>query len=104
MWHLLLNSFFTEAPPTSDLQLALHLVLSQLVDGPTRVAAAVKLTGLPDVERQHALFVLHQVLGVLADDHVVLHPDDFRLSVGWCAGGEKWVNISTRQIFEDSTG
>lgn len=79
-----------EAPPTSDLQLALHLVLSQLVDGPTGVAAAVELTGLSDIECQHALFVLHQVLGVLADDHVVLHPDDFRLS-----GGEKWVNIWT---------
>lgn len=68
-------------PPTSDLQPALHLVLAQLVDGPAGVATAVELTGLPDVERQYALFVLHQVLGVLTDDHVVLHPDDFWLSV-----------------------
>lgn len=64
---------------TSDLQFTLHLVLAQVVDGPAGVSAPIEQAGLTDVEGQDALFVLHQILGIPADDHVVLHPNDLWL-------------------------
>lgn len=70
---------------TSDLQLALHLVLPEVVDSSAGVSSTVEQTRLTDIQSQHALFVLHQVLWVLADDHVVLHPDDL-----WLGGGRGW--------------
>lgn len=65
---------------TSDLQLALHLVFPKVVDGPAGVSAPIKQARLADIQSQHALFVLHQILGVLTDDHIVLHPDDLWLN------------------------
>lgn len=65
---------------TSDLQLALHLVFPEVVDGPAGVSAPIKQARLADIQSQHALFVLHQILGVLTDDHIVLHPDDLWLN------------------------
>lgn len=64
---------------TSNLQLALHLVLPEIVDGPAGVSAPIKRAWLTDIQSQHALFVLHQVLRVFTDDHVVLHPNDLWL-------------------------
>lgn len=64
---------------TSDFQLALHLVLAQRVDSHAGVFAPVEGARLANVEGQHSLVVLHQVLGILADDHLVLHPDNLRL-------------------------
>ncbi len=64
---------------TSNLQLALHLVFPEIVDGPAGVSASVKRAWLADIQSQHALFVLHQVLGVFTDDHIVLHPNDLWL-------------------------
>lgn len=64
---------------TSNLQLALHLVLPEIVDGPAGVSAPIKQAWLADIQSQHALFVLHQVLGVFTDDHIVLHPNDLWL-------------------------
>lgn len=60
----------------SNLQLALHLGLSQVVDGAARVPASVEQARFTDVQSQHALVVLHQEFRVFTDDHVVLHPDD----------------------------
>lgn len=68
---------------TSNLQLALHLVLPEIVDGPAGVSAPVKQARLANIQSQHALVVLHQELGVLTDDHVVLHPNDL-----WLRNGE----------------
>lgn len=65
--------------PTSNVQLALHLISAQLVDGHAGVFAAVKGARPANVEGHHALVVLHQVLGVVADDHLVLHPHDLGL-------------------------
>lgn len=67
---------------TSNLQLALHLVLPEIVDGPAGVPAPVKQARLADIQRQHALLVLHQILGVSADDHIVLHPNNLWLESG----------------------
>ncbi len=65
---------------TSNLQLALHLILPEIVDGPAGVSAPVKQARLADIQSQHALFVLHQILGVFTDDHAVLHPNDLWLA------------------------
>lgn len=70
---------------TSDFQPALHLVLPQVVDGLTGVLAPVKLSGLPDVQGQHPLVVLHQEFRILPNDHLVLHPH--YLSLRWGEGG-----------------
>lgn len=69
---------------TSDLQPALHFVLAEVVYGPAGVSTAVEQARLADIQSQHPLFVLHQILGVLADDHVVLHPDDLWLNNSVC--------------------
>lgn len=65
--------------PTSDIQLALHLILAQFIDCHAGVFSSVKGARLANVEGQHSLVVLHQVLWILANDHLVLHPDDLRL-------------------------
>lgn len=64
---------------TSDLQLALHLVLAKVVDGLACVHPRVEQAGLADVQSQDALVVLHEELGVATDDYLVLHPDDLGL-------------------------
>lgn len=66
-------------PHTSHLQLALHLVLPEIVDGLAGVSASVEQARLADIQSQHALAVLHHELGVFTDDHVVLLPNDLRL-------------------------
>lgn len=53
--------------------------MPEVVDGPAGVSAPIKQPRPADIQSQHALFVLHQILGVLTDDHTVLHPDDLRL-------------------------
>lgn len=78
---------------TSDLQLAFHLVLAQVVDGPAGVSAPIEHARFADVQSQHALFVHHQVLGVVADDHVVLLPDDLGLKKQRVGG---WTEEETR--------
>lgn len=64
---------------TSNLHLALHLVLPEIVDGPAGVSAPIKQAWLADIQSQHALIVLYQELGVFTNDHAVLHPDDLWL-------------------------
>lgn len=64
---------------TSNLQLALHFILPEIIDGPAGVSAPVKRARLADIQSQHALVVLHQELGVFTDDHLVLHPNDLWL-------------------------
>lgn len=81
---------------TSNLQLALHLVHSEIVDGPARVSAPIKQAWLANIQSQHALFVLHQILGVFTDDHTVLHPNDLGLENSVC-----WRR---RQIWRDGGG
>lgn len=66
-------------PHTSNLQLAFHLVLPEIVDSLARVSASIKQAWLADIQSQHALVVLHQKLGVFTDDHIVLHPNDLWL-------------------------
>lgn len=73
---------------TSNLQLALHLGLSQVVDGAARVPASVEQARFTDVQSQHALVVLHQEFRVFTDDHVVLHPDDL------------WLRFNKKQEFK----
>jgi len=67
------------SPLTSDVQLALHFVRAQLVDRHAGVFASVEGARLANVEGQHSLVVPHQELGILTDDHLVLHPDNLRL-------------------------
>ena len=74
---------------TSNLQLALHLILTQIVDGPAGVSSPIKQARLANIQRQHALFVLHQILGVLTDDHIVLHPNDLWLENRASEGDEE---------------
>lgn len=76
--------------PTSDVQLALHLILAQLVDRHAGVFASVEGARLANVEGQHPLVVLHQVLWILANNHLVLHPDDLRLCGTHLHWGERW--------------
>lgn len=68
-----------EVQHTSNLQLALHLVLPEIIDGPAGVFPPIKHARLADVQSQHALVVLHQKLGVFTDDYIVLHPNDLWL-------------------------
>ena len=59
---------------TSDIQLALHFILAQFIDSHAGVFASVEAARLPNVESQHSLVVLHNELGILTNDHSVLHP------------------------------
>lgn len=89
----------SEVQHTSNLQLAFHLILPEIIDGPAGVSAPVKCAWLTDIQSQHALVVLHQELGVFTDDHIVLHPNDLWLKhsvleeeenlVGWRRGEEE---------------
>lgn len=71
--------FYKLRSVTSDLQLALHLVLSEVVNGLARVHPRVEQAGLADVQSQDTLVVLHEELGVAANYYLVLHPDDLGL-------------------------
>ena len=85
----------SEVQHTSNLQLALHLVFTEIIDGPAGVFAPVKQAWPSDIKSQHALVVLHQELGVFTDDHIVLQPDDLwlfwsRRQSRWDRGEEMW--------------
>lgn len=64
---------------TFDLQLALHLSFTQVVDGLAGVHAAIVGAGLPDLQGTHPLVAKHAVAWVVNDGDLVLHPDDFGL-------------------------
>lgn len=74
---ILINNKFRSV--TSDLQLALHLILAEVIDSLACVLPSVEQAGLADVQSQDALVVLHEELGVAADYCLVLHPDDLGL-------------------------
>lgn len=64
---------------TSDIKCALHFIFAQFIDSHARVFPSIKGAGLSNVEGQNSLIVLHQVLGILPNNHLVLHPDNLRL-------------------------
>lgn len=64
---------------TFDLQLAVHLGLSQVVDGLAGVHATVVRAGLPDLQSTYSLVAKHAVARVVDDEHLILHPDHFGL-------------------------
>ena len=64
---------------TFDLQLAVHLGLSQIVDGLASVHAAIVGTGLPDFQSTYSLVAKHAVPWVVQDGYLILHPDHFSL-------------------------
>lgn len=64
---------------TFDLQLAVHLSLSQVVDGLAGVHATVVRAGLPDLQGAHSLVAEHAVAWVIKNDDLILHPDHFWL-------------------------
>lgn len=64
---------------TFDLQLAVHLSLSQVVDGLAGVHAAVVRAGLPDLQGAHSLVAEHAVAWVIKNGDLILHPDHFWL-------------------------
>lgn len=72
---------------TSDLEFTFHLGHAKVINGPARVHPSIEQTRLTDVEGENALIILHDELGVTADDHFILHPDDLRLSeLGYSRG------------------
>lgn len=64
---------------TFDLQLAVHLGLSQVIDGLAAVQAAIVRAGLPDLQSTHSLVAKHAVPRVVDDGYLILHPDHFGL-------------------------
>lgn len=64
---------------TFDLQLAVHLGLSQVIDGLAGVQAAIVRAGLPDLQSTHSLVAKHAVARVVDDGYLILHPDHFGL-------------------------
>lgn len=64
---------------TFDLQLAVHLSLSQVVDSLAGVHAAVVRAGLPDLQGTHSLVAEHAVAWVIKNGDLILHPDHFCL-------------------------
>lgn len=66
---------------TANLQLALHGVLSTIVNSFTRVHTSIERTRLPDLQSQNALLAEHAVFGFVCNVHLVLVPCDFGLSV-----------------------
>lgn len=64
---------------TFDLQLAVHLGLSQVIDGLAGVQATVVGAGLSDLQGTYSLVAKHAVARVIDDDNLVLHPDHFGL-------------------------
>lgn len=64
---------------TFDFQLAGDNRLAMFIDGLASVHAAIKVTGLADLQRADALVVNLPVLGVITDDHLILHPLNPRL-------------------------
>lgn len=74
-----LSSFLIPSVLTSDVQLALHFIGAELVDGHAGVSSSVKGAWLANVQGQHSLVVPHQELGILTDDNIVLPPGDLRL-------------------------
>ena len=67
---------------TFDLQLAGDGGLSLGVLGSTGVHAAIKAAGLTNLQGANALIWDLTVLGVVADDHLIFQPLNFRLKVG----------------------
>lgn len=66
---------------TANLQLALHSVLSTVVNGFTHVHTSIEWTRLPDLQSQNALLAEHAVFGFVCDVHLVLVPCYFGLSI-----------------------
>lgn len=64
---------------TFDLQLAVHLGLSQVVDGLAGVQATIIRAGLPDLQSTYSLVAKHAVAWVVNDGYLILHPDHFSL-------------------------
>lgn len=64
---------------TFNLQFAGNQGLSVFVPGPAGVDAAVKVAGLADLEGADALVVHLPELGVVTNDHLILHPFDLGL-------------------------
>lgn len=64
---------------TFDLELAIHLSFTQVVDGLAGVHAAIVGAGLPDLQSTNPLVAKHAVAWVINDGYLVLHPDNFGL-------------------------
>lgn len=64
---------------TFDLQLTVHLGLSQVIDGLAGVHAAVIGAGLSDLQSTYSLVAKHAVAWVVDDGYLILHPDHFWL-------------------------
>lgn len=64
---------------TFDLQLAGDNRLTMFIEGLACVHAAIKVTRLADLQRADALVVYLPVLGIITNDHLVLHPLNLRL-------------------------
>ena len=64
---------------TFDLQLAVHLGLSQVVDGLAGIYTAIIRAGLPDLKSTDSLVAKHAVAWVIDDDYLILHPGHFGL-------------------------
>lgn len=72
-------TFTASSSVTSDIQLAFHLILAQLIDSHAGVFASIEGAWLTNIEGQHSLVILHQEFRIITDDHSVLHPDNLRL-------------------------
>ena len=70
---------------TFDLQLAVHLSFTQVVNGLAGVHAAIIRAGLPYLQSTHPLVAKHAVAWVINDGYLVLHPDNFSLQQIICS-------------------
>lgn len=64
---------------TFDLQPAVHLGLSQVVDGLAGVQAAIIRARFPDLKSAYTLIAKHAVAWVIEDGDLILHPDHLSL-------------------------